>query len=103
MCNTAPQFFGERTPFNTERRALATLGLIALLVSAGCLTTGLILMNTADGAAIAEAASRSAIVNSPANNNQMLTRGAIENDFGTTTATIPPITRIGSVEILDNR
>jgi hypothetical protein len=73
-----------------ERKALAALGLLAL---AGCPTRGSLSMKTADDAEIAEAASRPAVVDSPAPDDRRVVREAIEDGSGTATATDPPVQR----------
>lgn len=72
-----------------ERKALAALCLLALVALAGCSATGSLSMETADDAELAEAASRPAVVDSPAPDD----REAIEDGSGTATATDPPVKR----------
>ncbi|TKX76472.1 hypothetical protein EXE53_31700, partial [Halorubrum sp. SD626R] len=50
-------------------------------------------MEAADDAEIAEAASRPAVVDSPAPDDRRVVREAIENGSGTATATDPPVKR----------
>jgi hypothetical protein len=76
-----------------ERKALAALGLLALVALAGCSATGSLSMETANNAEIAEAASRPAVVDSPAPDDRRVVREAIENRSGTATATEPPVQR----------
>jgi len=76
-----------------ERKALAALCLLALVALAGCSATGSVSMETADDAEIAEAASRPAVVDSPAPDDRRVVREAIENGSGTATATDPPVKR----------
>ena len=68
-----------------ERKALAAL--------AGCSATGSLSMKTAGDAEIAEAASRPAVVDSPAPDDRRMVREAIEDGSGTATATDPPVKR----------
>ena len=70
-----------------ERKALAALGLLALVALAGCSATGSLSINTADDAEIAEAASRPVVVDSPAPDDRRVVWEAIENGSGTATAT----------------
>ena len=72
---------------------LAALGLLALVALAGCSATGSLSMKTADDAEIAEAASRPAVVDSPAPDDREVVREAIEDVSGTATATDPPVKR----------
>lgn len=76
-----------------ERRVLATLGLLALVVLTGCSAAGSLSMEAADDAEIAEAASRPAVVESHGPDDQAVVREAIENGSGTATATEPPVDR----------
>lgn len=76
-----------------ERKTLAALGLLALVALAACSATGPLSMKTADDAEIAEAASRPAVVDSPAPDDREVVREAIEDGSGTTTATDPPVKR----------
>ena len=76
-----------------ERKALAALCLLALVALAGCSATGSLSMETADDAEIAEAASRPAVVDSPAPDDRRVVREAIEDGSGTATATDPPVQR----------
>ncbi len=76
-----------------ERKAFAALGLLALVVLAGCSATGSLSMNTADDAEIAEAASRPVVVDSPAPDDREVVREAIEDGSGAATATDPPVKR----------
>ena len=76
-----------------ERKALAALGLLVLVALAGCSATGSLSMKTADDAEIAEAASRPAVVDSPAPDDQEVVREAIEDGSGTAMATDPPVQR----------
>jgi predicted small lipoprotein YifL len=75
------------------RRALAALGLLALVALAGCSATGSLSMQPADDAEIAAAASRPAVVDSPAPDDRVVVRDAIKNGSGTATATDPPVQR----------
>ncbi|GAA0523933.1 hypothetical protein SAMN04488066_106130 [Halorubrum aquaticum] len=74
-----------------ERKALAALCLLALVALAGCSATGSLSMETADNAEIAEAASRPAVVDSPAPDDRRVVRKAVEDGSGTATATDPPV------------
>jgi hypothetical protein len=75
------------------RRVLTALGLLVLVALAGCSAAGSLSMETADDAEIAEAASRPAVVDSPAPDDQVVVRDAIKNGSGTATATDPPVQR----------
>ncbi|MDV7351264.1 hypothetical protein R3751_15980 [Halorubrum distributum] len=76
-----------------ERKALAALCLLALVALAGCSATGSLSMETADDAELAEAASRPAVVDSPAPDDREVVREAIEDGSETATATDPPVKR----------
>ena len=84
-------FTREKTTSDMERKALAALCLLALVALAGCSATGSLSMETADDAEIAEAASRPAVVDSPAPDDRRVVREAIEDGSGTATATDPPV------------
>ncbi len=76
-----------------ERKAVAALGLLVLVALAGCSATGSLSMKTADDAEIAEAASRPAVVDSPAPDDREVVREAIKDGSGTAMATDPPVQR----------
>ena len=76
-----------------ERRALAALGLLALVALAGCSATGSLSMEAADDTDVAEAASRPAVVEGPGPDDRVVVREAIKDGSGTITATDPPVER----------
>ncbi len=77
-----------------KRRALAALGLLALVALAGCSAAGSLSMEEASDAEIAETASHPAIVENPVpDNDRAVVRRAVENGSATATARNPPVER----------
>jgi hypothetical protein len=76
-----------------KRRALAALGLLALVALAGCSAMGSLSLEAADDAEIAEAASRPAVVEDSGPDDRVVVREAIEDGSGVATATDPPVQR----------
>jgi hypothetical protein len=64
-----------------ERKALAALGLLVLVALAGCSATGSLSTKTADDVEMAEAASRPAVVDSPAPDDREVVREAIDGVY----------------------
>lgn len=75
-----------------ERRALAALGLVALVALAGCSAAGSLSMEAATDQRIAEEASRPAAPDRSGDGRQLVQR-AIENGSATATARSPPVER----------
>jgi hypothetical protein len=64
-----------------ERKALAALGLLVLVALAGCSAAGSLSTKTADDVEMAEAASRPAVVDSPAPDDREVVREAIDGVY----------------------